>query len=250
MANFEHGVTTRQADTSVTTPVAADSGVAFVVGAAPAHTVGGAVNEPIMCQNYGEAVAALGYSDDWANYPVCEAIYSQFKLYGVAPVVFVNVLDPAKHKKSVAEQNYPINDGKVLLPLEALKDTVKVSTYTVGTDFDLFYEGENLILEVLEGGKIPENTGELTVTFDAVDPSKITENDIIGGFDTSTKKYSGLELIDKVFPKYGIVADLILAPGWSDKSTVAAVMAAKAANINGVFEGKALIDADAETVKH
>ena len=51
MAEFYHGVSTRQADTSVTTPVTADSGVAFIVGAAPVHTVGGAVNDPIMCQN-------------------------------------------------------------------------------------------------------------------------------------------------------------------------------------------------------
>lgn len=205
----------------------------------------------IMCQSYAEAVAALGYSDDWEKYPICEAIYSQFKLYGVAPVVFVNVLDPAKHKKSVAEQNYPVADGKVLLPLEALKNTVKVTSYTAGTDYELFYEGENLILEVLDGGSIPAETGELTITFDAVDPSKINENDIIGGFDTSTKKYSGLELIDKVFPKYGIVPDLIVAPGWSDKSNVAAVMTAKADAINTVFTGaKALIDADTNTVRH
>ena len=52
----------------------------------------------------------------------------------------------------------------------------------------LIYEGENLILEVLEGGTIPENTGELTISFDAVNPSAITENEIIGGFDTNTKK--------------------------------------------------------------
>jgi len=255
MADYYHGVSTSQTETSVSTPVAADSGVAFIVGAAPVHTVGGAVNDPIMCQNYGEAVAAMGYSDDWAKYPICEAIYSQFKLYGVAPVVFVNVLDPTKHKKAVAETNYPLTDGKVLLPLETLKNTVKVKKgtseyYVAGTDYDVFFEGENLILEVLEGTTIPTNTGELTIAFDAVDPSMITENDIIGGFDTQTKKYSGMELIDSVFPKYGIVADLILAPGWSHKSTVAAVMAAKAANINGVFEGKALIDVDATAVTH
>ena len=100
MANYFHGVSTRQNDTSISTPVTADSGIAFVVGAAPGHTVDGAPNDPIMCQSYAEAVAALGYSDDWEKYPICEAIYSQFKLYGVAPVVFVNVLDPAKHKKS------------------------------------------------------------------------------------------------------------------------------------------------------
>ena len=91
MANYFHGVSTRQNDTSISTPVTADSGIAFVVGAAPGHTVGGAPNDPIMCQSYAEAVAALGYSDDWEKYPICEAIYSQFKLYGVAPVVFVNV---------------------------------------------------------------------------------------------------------------------------------------------------------------
>lgn len=251
MAEYFHGVSTRQVDTSVSTPVTADSGLAFVVGAAPAHTVGGAVNDPIMCQSYAEAVAAFGYSDDWEKYPICEAIYAQFKLYSVSPVVFVNVLDPEKHKKTVSEQQYQLTDGKVLLPLEALKDTVQVTSYTVGEDFDLFYEGENLILEVLDGGSIPAETGELTITFDEVDPSKVTEKDIIGGFDANTKKYSGLELIDKVFPKYGIVCDLILAPGWSHKSTVAAIMKAKAEAINTVFTGaKALIDVDTTEVTY
>lgn len=46
MAEYFHGVSTRQVDTSVSTPVTADSGIAFVVGAAPAHTVGGSVNDP------------------------------------------------------------------------------------------------------------------------------------------------------------------------------------------------------------
>ena len=64
MANYFHGVSTRQNDTSISTPVTADSGIAFVVGAAPGHTVDGAPNDPIMCQSYAEAVAALGYSDD------------------------------------------------------------------------------------------------------------------------------------------------------------------------------------------
>ena len=103
---------------------------------------------------------------------------------------------------------------------------------------------------MLEDGAIPASTGELTISFDAVDPAAITENEIIGGFDTNTKKSSGLELYDSIFPKYGIVADLVLCPGWSHKSTVAAVMVAKAASINGVFEGKALIDVDTAEATH
>jgi len=159
VANYYHGVSTRQVDTSVSTPVEADSGVPFVVGAAPVHTVGGTVNEPVMCYTYAEAVSAFGFSDDWEKYPLCEMIYSQFQLYGVAPVVLVNVLDPAKHKKAVAEQKYPVTDGKVYLPLEALQDSVTVkntaaeddapANYVAGTDYDTLYDGENLIVEVL-----------------------------------------------------------------------------------------------------
>ncbi|MBE6012085.1 MAG: phage tail protein [Lachnospiraceae bacterium] len=247
---YYHGVSTRQVDTSVSTPVTASSGVAFVVGAAPIHTVDGKINEPIMCMTYGEAVSALGYSSDWEKYPLCEVIYSQFKLYGVAPVIFVNVLDPTKHKTTVVATDFTVNDNKVLLPLEALLATVSVQNYTKGTDFELFYEGDNLILEILDTGTIPEGTEKLSVGFDKVDPSKLTESDIIGGFNTTTKKYSGLELIDAVFPKYGLVADLILAPGWSSRPAVAAIMGAKAQGINGVFEGKALIDVDTDTVRH
>lgn len=260
MANYYHGVSTRQVDTSVSTPVEADSGIAFVVGAAPVHTVGGPVNEPVMCYTYQEAVSAFGFSDDWEKYPLCEMIYSQFQLYGVAPVVLVNVLDPEKHKKPVAEQNYPVTDGKVYLPLEAIQASVTVKNnaaeegqpgnYTAGTDYDTLYDGENLIVEVLEGGAIPANAGELTISFNAVDPAAVTKKEIIGGFDPNTKTNSGLELLDSVFPKYGIVADLVLAPGWSHDSEVAAIMSAKVQSINGVFEGKALCDIDTNDVRH
>ena len=55
-------------------------------------------------------------------------------------------------------------------------------------------------------------------------------------------KTTGLELIDSVFPKYTMAPDLILCPNWSHDPEVAAVMAAKGENINGVFEADAVID--------
>lgn len=257
---FYHGVSTRQQDTSISTPVTADSGVAFVVGSAPVHMVGGKVNEPVYCLNYNEAVAAFGYSDDWEKYTLCEVIYSHFQLYGVSPVVLVNVLDPEKHKTSEAAKEYAVTDGQASLPLEAIADTVKVvattdeegktTYYKAGTDYDVLYDGGHLIVEVLDGGGVPAGTTALTISFDAVDPGKLTESDVIGGFNTNTKKNSGLELLDSAFPKYRVVCDLIAAPGWSHNSTVAAVMGAKAESINGVFTGKALIDVDTGAVTH
>lgn len=249
MAYF-HGVRSRQVDTSISTPVTAGSGIAFIVGTAPIQMVDGQANEPIMCLNYGEAVKNFGYSEDWDQYTLCEAIYSQFILYEVSPVVFVNVLDPQKHKKTVEPSQFQVKDKKVLLPLEALKETVKVTGFEEGKDYELMYDEKNLILEIAEDGGILADTGELTIEFDAVDPTLVDENDIIGGFDITTNKYKGLELVDKVFPKYGIIPDLILAPKFSKKSIVAAVMASKCENINGIFEAKALVDLDSKDVKH
>lgn len=254
---FYHGIKTRQVETSISTPVTAGSGIAFVVGTAPAHTVGGQVNAPIMALTYEEAVSALGYSDNWEKYSLCEVIYSQFQLYNISPVFFVNVLDPAKHKTAVAAADMELIEKKVLLPLEAIESSVKVkesgdggAEYAVNEDYGLFYESENLVLEVLEGGAIPESAAKLNIAFEQVDPSKVTDAEIIGGFNVATKKTSGFELIDSVFPKYGIAPDILLCPGWSHKTEVAAIMSAKAQSINGLFEAKALIDIDTTAVTY
>lgn len=254
---YYHGVSTKQIATSVSTPVTAASGVTFVVGTAPVQMLGadenGAyrnVNVPVMCNNYNEAVSALGYADDWSKYTLCEVIYALFKLYATAPVFVVNVLDPAKHKISVPAESYKIVDGKISLPFDAIAETVQIGEYKRGEDYELLYDGNSLVVEILDGGAISADTTELSVAFDTVDPSQITKADIIGGFDVNTKKTSGFELLEAVFPKYGITPDILICPKWSSDSEVAAIMATKAASINGVFEATALIDVDTTVVKH
>ena len=59
MANYFHGVSTRQNDTSISTPVTADSGIAFVVGAAPGHTVDGAPNDPMVTKGIMSVVRQI-----------------------------------------------------------------------------------------------------------------------------------------------------------------------------------------------
>lgn len=253
---YYHGVSTRQVTTSVSTPITAASGVTFVVGTAPVHILGadGAayknVNTPVMCNSYNEAVNALGYSDDWQKYTLCEVMYNHFKLYATAPVFFVNVLDPAKHKISVTAKSYKIVDGKAKLPLDTIAESVKIADYKRGEDFDLLYDDDSLVVEVLDGGGIPAETTELSIGFDKVDTSQITKADIIGGFNVETKKTSGFELLEAVFPKYGIAPDLLICPEWSSDPVVAAIMATKAAGINGVFQAKALVDVDTNAVKY
>lgn len=256
---FYHGVKASKQGTSVSTPVTADSSIHFIVGTAPVHAVGGKVNEPILAYSYAEAVQAMGYSEDWKKYDICEEIYTSFKLYQNGPIVMVNVLDPKKHLTEESTLDTELVAGVTELPFEAVADTVVVKgyeseevlteEYEKGTDYDLIYADGVLRLERIEGGKITTDTAKLNVKYKAVDLAKVTKADIIGGYDVSTKKSTGFELVDSVFPKYRIVPTLFLAPNFSHDSEVAAIMSAKAENINGLFVGKALIDVDTTVAK-
>ncbi|MBQ2744342.1 MAG: phage tail protein [Lachnospiraceae bacterium] len=259
MSDFFHGAKAGKQATSVSTPTTADSSIHFIVGTAPVHMVGGKVNEPVYASSYPEAVAAMGYSEDWKNYDICEEIYASFQLYSNGPVVMVNVLDPKKHLAGETTADKQLAGNVLDLPLEALADTVKVKgydgeealteEYTRGEDYDLMYTDGVLRLERIEGGKITSENATLNVTYNAVDPTKVTKADIIGGYDVSTKKSSGFELTDSIFPKFRVIPTLFLAPNFSHDSEVAAVMSAKAENINGLFTGKALVDVDTTEAK-
>ena len=254
MSNFYHGAKAKKQAASVSAPITAESSIHFIIGTAPVHMVGGKVNEPVCVSSYSEAVEAVGYSEDWEKYDICEEIYTSFKLYQNGPVVIVNVLDPEKHLAGETMADMELAGGTVDLPLEALEDTVVIKgydgenvlteDYERGVDYDLLYTGGVLRIERIAGGNIMSDTARLSVKYNSVNPAGVTKADIIGGYDVNTKKSNGFELVDSVFPKFRIIPTLLLAPNFSHDSEVAAVMAAKAENINGLFKGKALIDVD------
>ena len=254
MSEFYHGAKAKKQAVSVSAPITADSSIHFIVGTAPVHTVGGKVNEPVCVSSYDEAVEAVGYSEDWEKYDICEEIYTSFMLYQNGPVVIVNVLDPEKHLAGEITADMELAGGTVDLPLDALEDTVAVKgydgenilteNYKRGIDYDLLYTDGVLRLERIAGGNITSDTARLSVKYNSVNPAGVTKEDIIGGYDVNTKKSNGFELVDSVFAKFRIIPTLLLAPNFSHDSEVAAVMAAKAENINGLFKGKALIDVD------
>ena len=207
MSDVSHGVNASKTNNGAITPVSVDTGVHFVVGTAPVQMVNGKVNEVIMASSYTEAVQALGYSDNWKKYSLCEEIYTAFTLFNSAQVFFVNVLDPKKHKKTVDETQMDVVDGQIVLPAEAIAGSVEITGKTAGEDYEVFYSDTNCVVEFLK-----ETTGKLTVKYDAVDASQVTKSDIIGGYSVSTHKTTGLELINNVFPLYTKVPDLILCP--------------------------------------
>ena len=255
---YKHGVYVSEVPTSIIPPVRTTAGLPFVVGTAPINLTDKTnVNKPVLCYSYQEAVEAFGYSDDWLNYTLCEFMYSHFALFNVAPVVLVNVLDPTVHKGSATAEAHTFaadNPAVTLFKQGVLLDSVIVksedgtTTYELNTDYTVgFDEDGNAVITRLEGGAIGE-VSPIEVGYDYVDPSMVTADDIIGGVDIVTGNYEGLELLDKVFPMFGLVPGIVLAPGWSHDPEVAAVMTAKASNINAHFKCIALTDIPVDEV--
>ena len=244
MAN--HGVYVSEQATSVSTPVVANSGVPFVVGAAPVQSAASpaAAGIPVLCTNWAEVVEKLGYSEDWASYPLCEFMYSHFQLFGCQPVIMCNVLDPSNMKQSVEAADVTVADHKIKLPIATIDDENLVvkeqggvgATYSKGTDYSTYYDGEFLVIEVLADGSAYA-AEKLNVAYNKVKPDSVDD----------TAVATGMESIEQCLTTLGIVPDLICAPGHSQSPTVAAVMATKAGGINGMFRAKALIDIDSSS---
>lgn len=250
---FKHGVAIIEQATSVLAPTEASSGIPFAVGTAPVNlaTAPVPVNTPVLAFTYAEAVAALGYSDNWEDYTLCELIHSHFSLYAMAPLILVNVLDPAANKTTVAPAALAVSnrvvtlavDG-VLLPSLVVKSSDGATTYSAATDYTAAFNADgHVMITTKSTGVIPANAAQLQVGYDKLNPGAVDADDIIGGV-TLDGAYTGLELVNQAFPRFGIIPDLLLAPGWSHLPAVAAVLKAKAGNINGNFKAIALSDID------
>lgn len=255
---YRHGAYVSEVATSVVPPVETSAGLPVVFGTAALHlaTDPAAVNKPVLCYTYAEAVAAFGISDDFASYTLSEFIKSHFSLFNAAPVVLVNVLDPATHKTAVTDQPVILTAGVGKIPAAVVLSTLVVKLTTGGaslvrgTDYTAaFNDDGEVVISRISTGSIPAEQAALVASFDQLNPAAVTENEVIGGIDISTGKPEGLELVNQVYPLFRLLPGLILAPGWSHKPAVAAVMVAKASNVNGYFHCIALTDVPTDIVK-
>ena len=256
MAYF-HGVRVKEIPTSILATVSTTAGLPVVFGTAPVHLTkepAKYVNKPVICYSWDEAVTALGYSADWSKYTLSEVMYSEFKLYAVKPIVFVNVLDPAKHKKSmeaaaeVVEGSAVIDNAVLLDSLQVLSDALSDAPAEINKDYTAAYNDDGqLVISILEDGSL-KDAASIFIKCDVVDASMVSRDDIIGGA-SSDGSIKGMELIDSIYTMLSLVPGIIAAPGWSEDPVVAAVMKAKSVNISELFRCICLTDVDTREAK-
>ena len=253
---YKHGVFVSEVATSLIAPVVGTAGLQVIVGTAPVNTLAdpqAAVNTPILANSYKEAVQAMGYSDDFKSYTLCEAINASFNVVGTAPLVLINVLDPSKHNKQLAEETISITEGVATIAKTGviLKDlVVKDGTaeedkqYTAGKDFTTeFNEDGTLDIIILESGEAHEATS-LKVSGKVLDPSAVDAKAIVGSVDPSTGAETGIQVIRQVYPKLGMTPGIITAPRYSAKAEVAAALQTATKEVSGMFRAVCIVDID------
>lgn len=246
---YRHGIYTPEESTEISVQTRTTF-AQVVIGTAPVHLLpdpAAAVNEPILCEDITDCKNKIGYLTDFKKFSVCQSMYASFIQNGVAPLVFINVLDPAKHFEKVNETDYQINDNAIVITDDVIVSTLKITAEETPVKNDKY-------ITEWSDGKLTvifteEHTGTVKVAYNRIAPEKVTKDDIIGAYDTETGERTGAELIRKIFPKLGILPAIITAPGWSKDDTVCAVLDAKAREINGCYKAIAISDLDTTTIK-
>lgn len=255
---FNHGSRVTEVPTSLSVPVEASATLPIYFGTAPINLAETTeyVNEPFIAYSWEEAVKGLGYSDDWENYTLCEVMDAAFRQFNVAPIVFVNVLDPEVHKAS-SNETIEIKEGKAVSTNKGiLKGSLKVklaeeSETELEKDVDYitsFDDDGKLVIAIVPGGGIPNEQQTIHITFEMIQPEMVDEDEIIGGYNIDTGKRKGLELLNAVFPKFRLVPAQVMAPKFSKIPGVAAVMRAKASAVNSYFRAFVWDDIDTSVV--
>ncbi len=229
-------------------PVATDT-IPVYVGVAPVNLVRGYeeignVNAPLQLKTMAAAQGSFGYSSDWEKFSLCEVFAAHFsnEVSNVAPIVVINVLDPATHKKSgeaTTKELTFVNGTAKIKSDTIILDTLVLADKVEGTDFTIDYDftsGEVIVTSIAE---VPLTT--VNATYDEVDVSLIQNTDIIGGV-SAEGVYKGLGCVSLVYPELGLIPNIIAAPAYSDKPEVYKAMVQAATKINGHWDAFINVD--------
>lgn len=202
------------------------------------------VNYPIKINNLAQAQEKIGYVSDYQSYTLMEAVDLHFNNPNgnVGPIYVINVLDPATHKGEAGSEtlNFSKNTASFKSTTIVL-DTVKIADKMLGTDFEVEYDYSNNNVTINGLKDDAPLDGELTVTFDTVDPTKVTKEDVIGGVTTDGLR-KGISALELVYNDNFEIPNLLVAPGWSQLPAVYNALVAATSKINGHWDAIAYAD--------
>lgn len=248
MAEYLYGTYGHLAE-SVVQATAEASTVALYVGTAPVNLIrgyadAGIINTPVKLTNYLDAQSKIGDASDWGKYTLCEAVAAHFNNGdNVGPIYVINVLNPATHRKGAAKTvtlNF-VNGKASFTSEDIILDTLAVADKAEGVDYAVSYGFNSHKVTIVSLDSDNPIEGAVAVTYNEIDVSGITVDDIIGA-KSNTGVYTGLQAADLIYPNYGAIVNLMAAPGWSQIPAVYRALVTKATKLNGHWDSFVFAD--------
>lgn len=247
--SIKHGVYAIENETSIKI-TKSSSGLPVYLVTAPVHrATDPKINVPQICYKLSDVSKYFGFeagNHDFTSNKVAE-IFFQYE--AIAPVVLINVLDPSKHFTQFTKQELTLTTGIGIISKKNI-DLSSIEVFPTGENAVALAKNTDYFATLSDGyikielddtynaGVLP---GSLLVTYKVIDPSKVTNLEVIGTSDALGNK-TGLELVNSIFRKYKLVPSILAAPKFSSVPSVAAILKTKANNISTFFKCMTLID--------
>ncbi len=233
---YKHGTYGNIGDSITATTVKSSTNVIYF-GKAPINLVKDykekdLINTFIEVSDKTDAYSKIGYSSGWNSFTLSEPVSAHFdnRQGNIGPIYLVNVLDPAIHKKSEkTTKQIAFTNGRAEFKTDTIiLDSIALADKVLDVDYSVDYNFTKgtVILQSLQDEVI---SGSLSCSYDEVDVSLITDDDLIGAV-TANEEYSGLALLELFNRETSKIPNLICVPGYMDNPKVysAAVTAANA----------------------
>lgn len=201
---------------------------------------------PVIVGTMEEAKEALGYSDDWSKFTLCEAMKAHFDngIGNIGPIVLINVFDPGEHTKEGTASLTLVSKTAWIDKETVVLSSIAITGKVLGTDYTTEYALKDGHYQVKIKDISSAGFTSATATFDELDITLITDAEIIGGGDDGEQR-TGLQAVDLLYSMLDIIPSVIVAPSWSQMPTVYHAMDTKCRSINGKWETSGAADIDA-----
>ncbi|MBD2261372.1 phage tail sheath subtilisin-like domain-containing protein [Pseudanabaena sp. FACHB-2040] len=257
VTGFSHGVFTRYVDTVPRPVTVVPSAVIAIVGTAPTYRLAAVdrhLNDPVRVINDVDDAQFGGPKSMGFTIPYA---LDALRDNGAGTVEIVNVFNANVHKTTAQAVSHTFaTTGAMADKLqlqqvtgtaptqtvvsgtkaEGLTDTFTLTnqaggtTYAAGTDYT--YDAITGIVSRVSGGTIPSGS-QVKVTYTYADPSKATSTDVVGAVTNGDR--TGLQALKDIYNLRGYRPKIIICPGFSDLTTVAAEMGAIANDLEAYY---------------
>jgi phage tail sheath protein FI len=229
MANFLHGIETKEFRNGPTPVSVVKTAVVAVIGTAPM----GAINQPILCLTDKDHAQ---FGPELPGFTIPQQLRA-IRDHKAGTVIVINVLNPATHTDDVADEVVAFNANTGLAQLAhgvistlVLKNAGGTVTYVLGTDYEVV-DAVKGIIKKKTGGAIPALAAKANYNF--ADTTAVIAADIIGTTDVAGIR-TGMEALKGTYTLFGLKAKIITSPGFSTLNTVRTAMDAMAQQLRAI----------------